>query len=222
MFHPNPQSMPSYGKILTDTLISGSAEETFVTSNTSKYTFLLSPLNNQFSYTTIAFPIHHTLQVETCRSREARTADAATQTEAHEEAGRYSYSSTYIESAQFALRASSASSPVYSQLPPPYPYQRQVKTEPVFRDRFERKTKRYVRGESSSNVTLAMYLNSMAAVNQPQAARGRKAKASKARRIKGDAKEQRVANVPSNSSPALNAEEFDLIDEIIAEDLREK
>lgn len=223
MFHPNPQSMPWYGKILTDTLINNGVEDTFVTSNTSKYTFLLSPVNTQFSYTTIAFPMYCTVShMETQRERRPRMNDVFTQTDESEEQvssseslQRYTYASSY---SQYSVQTPS----FYNQLPPPYPYQKQVKTEALYS---ERKLKRSARsgGNSSSggysNLTLAMYLNNNVGLNQQQSSKGRKQKKG-TRRIKTEPTDQCTTSGQGESS-SFNNDEFDLINEIIAEDLRE-
>lgn len=216
MFHPNPQSMPWYGKILTDTLINSGVEDTFVTSNTSKYTFLLSPVNTQFSYTTIAFPMYCTVShMETQRDRKPRTTDVATQTDdAEEEVSsseslqRYTYASSY---SQYSLQTPS----FYNQLPPPYPYQKQVKSEALYSERKLKRSGRTSSTGSFSNLTLAMYLNNSVGLNQQQNVKGRKQKKSM-RRIKTEPRDQH-----QGESSSFNNDEFDLIDEIIAEDLRD-
>lgn len=235
MFHPNPQSMPSYGRILVDTLLNTGVEETFVSSNTSKYTFLLSPLNHQFPYTTIAFPIycafHH---VDAYKYDRSLMVDAQTQTEDSAEGICSSelyhsiiYSSLYSKTSSLAPVGFGS---LFDQPPPPYPYQRQIKTEPLYAERYERRPRRYARqtvntAEGIDSDTMSTQLNNKIEYSQPQFSRNRRQRCNTqkptTRRSRGETKNETTSSAAQNQSSTLNSEEFDLIDEIIAKDLNE-
>lgn len=218
MFHPNPQAMWCYGKILTDTLVNSAVEDTFVTSNTSKYTFILSPINTQVSYTTIAFPIYYISN----QLGKPRMIDVTTQTNDFEE--EVSSSESFR---RYFTSTNSQYSSFHNQLPPPYPFQKPAEPESsTHRDRFERKFKRGARGvgnndQSINSHTLAMYFNSAVAFNQPQTSKGRRQKKTSTRRIKTEPKEETVTS-GQYECPPLNIPELDLIDEMISKDLSEK
>lgn len=233
MFHPNPQSMPFYGRILSEILVNSEVEDTFVTSNTSKHTFILTPLNTSCSYTTIAFPIF-------CTPYENRSKmiDVSTQTEllcdvtSSLQFQRYAHhSSTYVESSHLSFQNPQYSSSFYSQLPPPYPFQKQIKDE-AYRDRFDRRGRRNSRGTGSTsdnygNLTLSMFINNDTFNQSSTTPRGRRPKSVKAggRKVKVEPKEQSeqmsVENIPDEVPALINAE-FSIIDEIITQDFMDK
>lgn len=220
MFHPNPQSMPTYGKILKEILINKDVEETFVTSNTSKYTLLLSQYitpSSSSSYTTIAFPIFCTPY-----QNRSKMTDASTQTDILTDfMTSLHHSSTYLERTHFSFQTPPISSSFYSSHPPPYQFQN--------KDRFDRRgIKRGFRGtgsnESYGNLTLSMFINNDS-FNQPQTSRGgRRQKGMRAngrRGIKMEAKGQSGENVADGLSGLMNTE-LNIIDEMIAEDCHDK
>lgn len=59
MFHPNPRAMPTYGQILSEVLTKSAIEDTYVTSNASKFTFVHTVPSGVVPvyHTIIAFPI---------------------------------------------------------------------------------------------------------------------------------------------------------------------
>lgn len=235
MFHPNPQSMPSYGRIFTEILINSGVEETFVTSNTSKHTFILSLLNTQYSYTTLAFPM-----LQASHSNRNKMVDAFTQTDNATvvtlSAPFYQYSqpSTPLDVSQQSLQSPSTSTSFYNQLPPPYSLPKPVKKESLqYKERFDNRGRRGGRGSGSNtegygNVTLSMFLNNETFNQpQPQTSRGRRQKSNvrPGRRVKAEIKEQseemNVDGVPDDMSRRINSQ-LSFIDEIISEDFLNK
>lgn len=240
MFHPNPQSMPTYGTILTETLVNHGVEETFVTSNTSKHTFILSPVTPQFSYTTLAFPL-----LQTPYQYRNMVIDASTQTEILSDITSslhlqpYGHISSYVKREQNTdmFQIPSTSRSFYNQPvppPPPYPFSKSLSGEPLLysKGRFDKRGRKGTgAGVSSSNedignLTLSMFLNNDN-FNQPQNSKGRRQKLKAGRRVKTEPnKESTIAqsNVEgtSNELSEIIHSDFDVIEKFIAEDLLKK
>lgn len=215
MFHPSPQSLSYYGKVLNDVLINHGVQETFVTSNSSKQTFITFPLNTQHSYTTIAFPM-----IQVLSPNKTKMFDACTQTEGFNDTAcsqqfqEYVHPLTSLGSTDISLQTPSAS--LYNQLPPPYPFSNPMRQEMLqYRERFDRKGRRGPRGYGNSgqgfgNVTLSMFMDNEH-LNQPhpQAFRGRKSKKATRRTTLEPLVEPKTENVSMEAAPEDLASRMD-------------
>lgn len=232
MFHPNPQSMSAYGKILNEVLVNNGVQDTFVTSYSAKQTFVSFPNNDEHPYTIIAFAmLPNTTPIKN------KMSDASTQTEGYiseipsfQQHQQFRHHSLAVPQHAFQTPSDlpsplpSTSTSFSNQAPPPYVFPHPNMNDDMrFRERFYGRGRRAPSREAESSsegsggVTLSMFLPGN--LNQPpQAFRGRRQRRA-TRRVRAETavepltRAQTAPPTPNDLSAQMDAE-LSLIDEL--------